>query len=277
MSFATAEQSTESGRPVRLYVFQLGSAYWRYTSADTDQVVNTGSGDKLYRKITISDDGVQQTGNDVSDTLTITASAEVAPAQMFSGRAPSGSMSLTILDKHADIDNEAAVCYVGEVIQVSINEIGQAKISCEAIGSALNREGLRIGWQLSCPYVLYDPRTCKASAAPFLTTIRVVDVDLISITVEATWPTTSGLTFDGGFIQFTHPTKGVQRLTIESRTGNVLTMFDLLDDVYPGMTATAYPGCNHGPEMCTVFGNYDNYGGVPNLPGKSPFDGNQVF
>lgn len=277
MSFTTAEQSTESGRPVRLYVFQLGDAYWRYTSADTDQVVNTGSGDKLYRKIAIKDDGVQQTGNDMSDMLNITASRDIAPAMIFNGRAPSGSMSLTILDKHADIDNDVAVCYVGEVIQVSINDIGQAKISCEAIGSALNREGLRIGWQLSCPYVLYDPRTCKANPTAFVTPVRVLDVTQTAIVVDATWPTAAGLSFDGGFIQFTHPTKGAQRLTIESHAGNLLTMFDLLDDVYPGMTATAYPGCDHSEANCDVFGNYDNFGGVPNLPCKSPFDGTKVF
>jgi hypothetical protein len=55
-------------------------------------------------------------------------------------------------------------------------------------------------------------------------------------------------------------------------------MFGLADGLYYGLAVNAYPGCNRTTTECVdKFDNLDNYGGVPDLPGKSPFDGDPVF
>jgi hypothetical protein len=44
------------------------------------------------------------------------------------------------------------------------------------------------------------------------------------------------------------------------------------------MIVAAYPGCPRTIAVCDArFANHLRYGGVPHLPGKSPFDGDPVF
>ena len=44
-----------------------------------------------------------------------------------------------------------------------------------------------------------------------------------------------------------------------------------------GSEITLYPSCDRTTTGCNLFDNLPNYGGFPHLPGKSPFDGSQVF
>jgi hypothetical protein len=45
-----------------------------------------------------------------------------------------------------------------------------------------------------------------------------------------------------------------------------------------GDPVVAYAGCKRTVRECIdKFDNYDNYGGFPHIPGRSPYDGNPVF
>jgi hypothetical protein len=79
--------------------------------------------------------------------------------------------------------------------------------------------------------------------------------------------------FAAGMMEWTHPVRGAYGMMIEAQVGAVLTMFDDTSDLYPGMPVTIYPGCARTQEACGLFNNITNYGGCPNMPGKSPFDG----
>jgi len=271
MTFNTLESSIEDGRPVSLYVFTFGSTVWRYTSADEDLDV----GGNTYKAAAISDDGVRQSGEAAADMLTLNAPSWIGPAQVFMRGAPSQAIELTILGKHEG-SVETQVFYSGEVSQVNYPLPGAARIICETLSATLAREGLRLSWQRSCPYALYDPLTCKLSKAAWGTPITVLAISGNELTVDGIGALSDG-DLDGGFVEWVHPIRGIEYIPIEIHEGSVLTALTNLNELYVGASGNAYPGCDFTPENCQEFSNYDNYGGVPGLPGKSPFDGDPVF
>lgn len=266
MSYADIEASIEDGAPIRLYTFKLASQTWRYNSSDRQLVTVDGS---VWLPAAIEDDGVKQTGESESDILSITAQYELAPVQLFRLAPPSAAMQVIVSEKHVG-DDEVYVQYVGEVAQVKDAELGRATITCETVAETMKREGLRMVWQRSCPHMVYD-NNCKLNAALHTVTTSVVAVHADYIELASMPSGNAG--FAGGFMQWSHPVKGVERMAIESQTDGNVVPFGLVTAFHEGMTITLYKGCNQTPAACQAFGNYENYGGVPSLPGKSPFDG----
>lgn len=265
MAFDAIEKSVEDGKPVTLYSFVLGNRRWQYASGAQDVMTADG---RVWKACPISDDGVKQSGESNADALTITLSTNVAIGQLFMNSPPSAPVSVTLLLKHED-SAETVVVYVGEISQASFPDPGKVALVCETLSASMRREGLRLTWQRSCPYVLYDPLTCRATKTPIPVTVT---------TVNGFGVTVSGVTmldgqYDGGFIAWADPVKGVEYLAIESNIDTLLTMFGVPYDLYPGQQIVLYRGCTRTPDACKSFNNFDNYGGHPFMPGKSPFDG----
>lgn len=272
MSFAQYEVSVDEAQPISLYLFTLGNRQWRYTSAAED--VTTFDG-KVWRSASISDDGVKQTGEAVSDALNIQTSNDIAPVQLYMTSPSNEVMGVTIFMMQASETSPTAV-YVGEIAQINFSSPGGSTITCETLAASMRREGLRLPWQRACPYALYDPITCKVDKSLYAVACTIVSVDGMSITVDGLGTPADG-DYDGGFIEWLHPVKGRDMLAIETHTGSTFLIFGSTVDLYAGLQITAYRGCRHDVDSCIAFGNYDNYGGVPNLPGKSPFDGDPLF
>jgi hypothetical protein len=275
MAYSDFENSTEEGRPVRFYEFVFGSITWRYTSAEETLVANGHT----WEPAAITDDGVRQTGEISNDAMTLTAPAWVGPGQLFMSGTPSASVQISVFEnQEGDPDNEIVAVYVGEVSQVNYPFPGSCRITAETLMASLEREGLRLAWQRACPYVLYDPVTCRLDKTPFGKPFTVLSFDGQVATVEFGAPgTPANGTLDSGFIEWNHPLRGVELLAIETQVGTAITLFSPAAEIMPGATGIAYPGCNLSPAACQAFGNYDNYGGHFDLPGKSPFDGDPVF
>jgi uncharacterized phage protein (TIGR02218 family) len=272
MTFTTIESSNEQGRPIFLYAFTLGAATWRYTSSDADVTLQ---GYK-WTATAISDNGVKLSGEATADSLEITAPSTIAPAQMFLGTPPSQAIMVSIYHYHEG-DTNAVLGYVGEVYQVNQPQPGTAIITCDTISASMQRDGLRLGWQRNCPYALYDELTCKADKAAHVKPLVVVDIVDNQVSFNGLEGVDDG-TFDGGFIEWVHPSRGLEFRSIEKQTGSTCEMFGLADGLYYGLAVNAYPGCARTTADCVdKFDNLDNYGGVPDLPGKSPFDGDPVF
>lgn len=272
MSFNNIELSDDEGRPIYLYAFTIGAATWRYTSSDAD--VNIAG--YRWRTEAISDGGVKLTGEVSTDTLEIESSANIAPVQMFVGTPPSQPIIVRIFHYHEG-DNEAVLGYMGEVLQVNRPEPGRAVITCDTINASMQRDGLRLSWQRNCPYAVYDENTCKVSKAENVIPLTVFDVQGNVIVLSGLDGVADG-TLDGGFIEWVHPTRGLEFRGVEKQVANSVEMFGLGDGLYYGLSVNAYPGCRRTTVDCTdKFNNLDNYGGIPDLPGKSPFDGDPVF
>lgn len=277
MPFIDVEKSIEDGRPVKLYAFSIGPVTWRYTSAD-ETISALGH---EWEPAAITDDGIKQTGETQNDAMTINAPSWIGPCQLFMSAAPSKAVQVSIFQKHEGLAETVAV-YVGEITQVNYPLPGSGRITCETLASTMRREGLRLGWQRTCPYSLYDPLTCKVDKSAWGVTFVVLSVNGFTVEVELGAGRANGF-FNGGFMEWAHPVRGAEFLPIETHTGSAgavaatLALFTDPGDLYPGSTGTMYPGCDFTPDSCQDFGNYDNYGGVPDLPGQSPFDGSPVF
>lgn len=274
MSLIDYETSVEDAKPVYLYAFSLGARTWRYASSASDVVTTDGF---VWQATPISHSGVSLTGEALTDTLTIDAPTSIAPVQIYMINPPSVPIGLMIRQKDV-ADDEVVVIYVGDVIQVNFPEPGSAKISCETVSVSLRRQGLRLGWQRACPYAVYDESTCKVNKAAYAVTGVIEAVDGFNISVAGAPDLVSNPSiYVGGYFEWVHPVKGLEFLTIEAQSGAALTVFGTTMDLYVGLSITLYRGCNRTPAACNSFNNFDNYGGIPLMPGKSPFDGTPVF
>lgn len=270
MALDAYESSVEQAQPIYLYAFSLNGRVWRYASCAFDV---TTPDNNVWVATPISHSGVSQTGEATTDALTIEASTQIAPVQVYMINPPIRPIAIQIFQKDA-VDDEVVAIYVGDISQVNFPEPGKATVTCETLSVSMRREGLRLGWQRTCPYALYDPVNCKANKAAFAVTATITSVNGFTITVDGAVIDTI---YAGGFFEWMHPVKGLEMLTIEAQNGNTLTVFGTTADLYPGLQISMYRGCRRTPADCASFNNFDNYGGIPAMPGKSPFDGNPVF
>lgn len=282
MPFSDIENSLQFGRPISFYEFAFGSVIWRYTTAEEPIV----AGGFTWEPAAISDDGVRQTGEISNDGTGIDAPSWIGPGQLFMSAAPSRDVRVRILDKHEQ-SPDMVVRYSGVISQVGFPAPGRCKITCDTLQATMERDGLRLGWQRSCPYALYDPLTCRVNkaswSADFFVT-QVIDYTATVIITGGPIQTAARVRayLDNGFIEWTHPLRGVELLAIDTHefvSGDTHTFTFLGDpgELAPGATGKVYRGCSFTPESCQSFSNYDNYGGVPGLPSKSPFDGTPIF
>lgn len=278
MTFEAFEVSAESGRPVEYYTFTFGNVSWRYTTAERDVSI----GADIYTAAAIRADSVKQTGETSTDARSIDAPSWIGPAQVFMNSAPSAPVAMTVGVRHIG-DDEVVIAYVGEITQVNYPVPGRARLTVESLLASMSREGLRLPWQRSCPYVLYDSLTCKVDKAAHKVDFVVLAISGFDVFVSLLTTKPSGH-FDGGFFEWLHPIRGKEYVAVQeheqlsSGESNArLQLFMPPGELFEGAAGSAYPGCDFTPVRCQFFNNYDNYGGVPDLPGRSPFDGNPVF
>ena len=271
MTFGAYEESLEDGRPIYLYRFSLNDKVWRFTSADETLV----RGGFTWEAVPISDEGTSQTGNATTDALMITSTTSIVPAQLYMQYPPSSPVQVAIFETHEG-DNEIIAIYMGEVTQMAIPQPGMARFTCETFSGTMQREGLRLGWQRGCTYALYDPVTCRVNKAEWGVAGVVASV-VDNIVQLAALDGQPDARFRGGFVEWIDPVRGIERRGIEGKIGGAMLMFGSADGIEPGVTLTAYPGCPRTTSGCVSFNNLPNYGGVPALKGRSPFDGAPVF
>jgi uncharacterized phage protein (TIGR02218 family) len=279
--FAPLEQSNDAGQPISLYLFRWGNSQWGYTSADRELLVDSVT----YAPIPISDDGLQQ-GPIGQKEFTVHmptalpgsdgAPVDIPVVALFRSTPPSEPVFLTVRKKQF-ADAEAVIHWIGKVGNVVRTEGGsQADITCRNPG--LKRTGLRLTWARICPHFLFDSG-CALAKADFAITRNVTAVTGNSFTLDGADLAATPY-YNGGFIEWDADGLGtLERRGIEATLGvNQYQLFGRADGITVGMAVTIYPGCDGSAQTCDEkFNNLVNYGGVDFMPGKSPFDGHQVF
>lgn len=271
MTFESRETSLAGGQPVRLYEFQRGLYRWRYTNADREITRQL----QTYAPTAISDDGIRQSGDAEADTLRITVPGDLAIARLFRGAPPADEVSVIVRDTHFG-ETEAVIRYIGVVQLVRWPAPQSALILCATEAATFNRPGLRLGWERGCPHSLYD-RNCRVNRDDFQVPGTLSAMTGATVTSSAFDALADGY-FAGGYLEWEIGLSETDRRGIESHVGAVLTLLGGTDGLEVGMDVIAYPGCPRTIAICTSrFNNAVNYGGIPHLPGKSPFDGTPVF
>ncbi len=272
MSFDTQEKSIADGKPVRLYLFELGgNQRWSFCTADR-AITLLGI---TYRPMAISDDGIRMTGEASADTLKVIAPADLAVAALWRSVPPSDEVFLTIRDTHHGLGSTAAdadVCWVGSIAGVRWPQDDRCEVICESLSSSMRRPGLRLTYQRGCPHSVYDVE-CRASRVLHAVQAAITGLDGASIQHNAAG---SGV-YAGGFIEWQSNGR-TERRGIDIEAGQKLTLLGGTAGLAVGGLLTLYPGCDGSSTVCNGrFNNMPNYGGFRHMPGKSPFDGDPVF
>lgn len=272
MAYDLIEVSNIQGKPIFLYEFELDGKYWRYASCGYD-FIHMGN---KYEGLSISDDGIKQTGDATSDALNITLPVTAGVAQLYIGTPPSRQLFVTIRHGH-DGEPQAAVAYVGEITQANFPTPGTIALMALGLMESLDREGLRLGWQRTCPYAVYDESTCKVNKE-LHATVAVLSGAAVDVITSDAFATLPDGRLNGGFVEWVNPDRGRETRGIIEHLGNQVRLFGLADNMYYGLEVKAYPGCDQSREMCiTLFNNLPNNGAHKHMPGISPFDGNPLY
>lgn len=273
MGFSLTEISNFLGRPVCLYEFAWGATYYRYTSAN--KTISYGGADWL--PLAISDSGFTQGQGAQEFVVTLPRSTPVV--DLFRTTPPSGKIVLTCRRFHKDdIDQEAAVYWVGTVGNVKSKDAITSEVLGLPISSTLRRTGLRLCWEVNCPHALYDAG-CRADKELFKVDTTITALTGTTFTVAGIGAF-AGPQFAGGFIEWQATLEGtLDRRAIESHvSGTTFATLGTTDRLVIGQAVTIYLGCDLTAETCEgTFNNLPNHGGFRFMSKKSPFDGNPVF
>lgn len=276
MSFNDYEISNESGRPVYLYEVKLGNTTWHYTSADQQITLFEGTEDEVtYLPIAISDEGTTQGGSDEND-IQINVRSDSPIAKLFGDTRPSGKVWCTIRSYHfGDPDEETPIEWIGTITNMVLVDRATTVLHGRSIGGTYDRNGLRLVWSRTCTHALYGTGCfVDKTLHQYPRTIATVTGTNFTCTVH-TEPEEGS--FSGGFMEWDRGDGSLERRGIERQNGNDFEVDGTTKGITVGLDVTLYPGCARNTPNCKLFDNLPNYGGVPHMPGKSPFDGTPVF
>ena len=283
MSYAEFETSTQSGAPVEFYQFTRASETYRYTSADRD-LSHAGQTWASYR---ISRSAIEATQEQARLALDLEVDPDLPVLDLFRVAPPDDVVLLTVWRLHLG-DGDPAVIWMGRVLSVSLGM--QASIHCESVHTSIKRPGLRRMYQKQCPHVLYGA-ACGLDRDDWRQVCSVTSLSGTSLAV-------TGLTgfadqyFAGGYVEWVDSNGLYERRAIRAQVGGSLTVTFPMPALaaeaygwgknwgryYGGVAMSVFTGCDHVLATCdSKFSNSANYGGMPHIPSKNPFDGTPVY
>lgn len=277
MTFDLFEISNNSGRPIHFYELRWGNTVWCYNSSDRDIELTVGGETNTYLAVPIGDEGITVGGPNPAE-LRINLADNLPVVSLFRGTPPSENVRVVVLRKHFD-DPETTVFFAGKIDNLKRNGKGLANLFC-SIGKQ-RRGGLRLTWSRTCPHVLYDGQ-CRAPQGAFEHHGTVAALTGNSFTLSAA-PTLSGVPqtaagyFDGGIVAWDADGLGTieQRAIERGISATEFLIFGRSDGLEVGQAVKLYPGCDRLTQTCqTKFNNLVNYGGIPQMPGESPYGRN---
>lgn len=269
MTYAAFENSTESGQPVEVYRFTIGSNSYFYTSAE-DETISVGGLDYTYEDIsrTRLGDGPE----DRDQVLEITVPSSNAVAQQYVNIVPGNRAKVEVRRiQRNDTDNEVLLVFTGYIHSVSFKDNGaKAVIACQPVTAARSRVMPRFGYQSLCNNVLYDD-ICRADDTDPSFRLSGAAVTAVSgnvITVAGANGFTDGW-FTGGYVETIGTTD--YRMII-GHTGNDLTLHIPFPFDATTVTVNVLAGCDHSIATCkTKFNNVVNFAGFAYVPTRNPF------
>lgn len=270
MAYDTIERSVQDAQPVELYEFARGSVFYRYTSAREDFTFDGNT----YTAATMQRSAIESSQEVARGALNIQVARTLPIVGLFNPLPPSDVVRLTLYRQHVG-DTDFVVVWMGRVLNVAWAGL-QATIRCESAYSSIKRPGLRRLYQRQCPHVLYSEK-CGVDPDDFKVATTASVVSGLAVTAASLGGAPSGY-FTGGYVEWAITGGALERRSIRSHVANVLTLNFPPTGLVNGASITVFPGCNHTIATCQAkFGNRLNYGGMPYIPRKNPFDGTPIY
>lgn len=276
MSFAAFEVSTESSRPIEIFLIEMGTETFRYTSGEDEVVVSL----ETYEPEAIKRSSVSDGPEERATSLTLQFPATNDFVRRFISVVPGPRAKITIsrLQRPDFPGPEVIVMFVGYVRSVAFREQGHvAEVSTAPIVAATSRPLPRQMSNSLCNHVLYDD-SCKVdssdSAFRLNGTVSAVSGSTVTVPGASTYP--DGW-FQGGFLE---AQGGADARLILDHVGDVLTLLLPFPFNAVGQLVTVFAGCDHTTLTCdgkfyTVedpLSNLLNFGGFPFVPNKNIFE-----
>lgn len=274
MTFSDLEASNQDAIPVSLYEFVIGTVSWRYASSDYPVDLSIDGVVRRFDAAPISDSGMTASGDPTSDEFTVSMPITEF-VQLFQNNPPSLTCYLIVRRKNRGA-TDAKIYWFGEVKGVKQTSGVMATVSGSALSASFQRKGLRLSYSRGCPYALYD-LCCTVDKSLFAKQAVVDTLGGTLFNLTAPVDEAEGY-FNGGFFEWMRPEGFLERRMIEYLSGSLVGVLGTTDGMSVGLALTLYPGCARTTEDCEEkFDNLSNYGGIPHMPGKSPFGNDPVF
>lgn len=279
--FSFLQGSRSRSVPIHLYeaTFGVGEANRiRLTDAEEPVIVRG----ETFQVAQIKHGEIHAAGTLDKSTLDVTTRFDSPLSELFRHYPPSQVVTLTIYRGEADDpDQEFYVIWSGRVLSCNL-EVYEAKLTCEPVGTAVRRPGLRRNYQFGCPHVLYGP-SCRVHQPDFTVTSVATNISGSSIRVDAGW---NGAWPPAQFINGVAAwkdssgntiTRTILQIAQQTDASTILLAGDL-SGLTVGSEVRMSLGCNHQLGNCTnVFDNAPNFGGCPWIPTKNPIGGYNPF
>lgn len=269
--YSTYELSADDARPIELYEFNRAGSIWRYTSTDTPITFQGVT----YEPAVIDRTTLEQGSEMNRSSLTLTVQRDLPVVVLYQAGPPSDAITLILKQLHYE-DDEARLMWSGRIITAVTWDNSRAKITLEPVYTSLRRNGLRRIYQRQCPHLLYGV-DCRASSAAWKITGAVDSISGLVVIAPIAGTQISGWA-TGGYIEWEDQPGIFEKRFIESHNGTSLTCTVSPIGLSSGMQISIYAGCDHLLATCSgKFNNVANYGGMPYIPTKNPFDGSPIY
>lgn len=269
MSYNAEETSLESGAPIELYTFSLGSETFYYTTAE-DSFSDSGN---TFVPIFIQRTVILYGPENRSQTIDITMKANNEFAQKYIGTQPSNLAIVKIQRVHRfDSADEVVTIFNGQVRAVGFSENGFiASLSVMPLTGAFNRTIPLFTYQSPCNHVLYDVR-CKVleSSFTFAGTVNAVSTDGLTLTVNGLDASKGVGWAKGGRIDIA--TTNDPRLILDHTATDQVKLLVPYRTSPLNSAVNVRAGCDHTLATCkSKFDNVVNFGGFAFVPTRNPF------
>lgn len=263
MTFKALETSVESGRPVELYYFAIGTDNYYYTSAPDN--ILFGGNTYLPRQITRTSPPIST--EDRRQQIEVTLLTEDVVASRFVGVVPNSQMTLDVFRYHRG-DSEAYIMWSGDIVGAAyINQGAQCKFRGVTTETAFGRAIPRLKYQGLCNHVLFGP-SCKLINTNFLHTAICSSKSSSTITVNGILAAKGPNWMVSGYVNLNDSD---YRLVFK-QDGDVLYFYLPFENDPVGETVKCFAGCDHTLVDCRgKFNNEDQYGGFAFVPELNVF------
>lgn len=275
MTFSDEETSVESGRPVELFEFTLGTETFLYTSSPDTILVQANTYDPRAIKRGKREDGPEK--RNANFTIELPTSDELA--QKFLGVLPGVRVPVVVKRYHRGDGGgpEVITTFQGFVLSANFTKQGRlCKLTARQALASLGRLIPSRSYASTCSHIHYEPDTCRVDdTAPENRISNDPVVSQVGNILTVTSIVSGGFNdgdFDSGFVEAVGTSDF--RLILE-QVGNVLTL--LTPFTTTPAAVNIFRGCKHTIEAChDDFDNVINFGGFAFVPTRNPFVGSIV-
>jgi uncharacterized phage protein (TIGR02218 family) len=261
MSYDFTEKSRSDSQPIDCYLFELGDDSWFYTSAEETLSV-TGYA-QPFAPATIIAERSEHGAEDQAGGIVLTVPRTFPCIADFVAYAPSSRLWVTLIQAHRDALAEVKTPFRGPVVGVEWAD-SSAKLTCQPITVDLGRMIPRISYARQCNWPLYSSG-CGVYKATYAQAAEVITVSGVVLSA-AEFATHEDGYFNAGFVEWSG-----QRRFVVGHVDQVITLMSPFSGLEPGLTVTAYPGCDLTETMCLQrFNNLWRHFGVARVPDRNP-------